>query len=56
MLAAQMQKSADEAMAAVSVVITAARPVAVVGKMLEHEIQQLHRLRDLGIRHGLGRS
>jgi hypothetical protein len=30
MLAAQMQKSADKAMAAVSVVITAARPVAVV--------------------------
>src|SRR3954451_20745906 len=51
MLAAQMQKSADEAMAAVSVVITAARPVAVVGKMLEHEIEQLHRLRDLGLRH-----
>jgi hypothetical protein len=37
MLAAQMQKSADKAMAAVSVVITAARPVAVVGKMLEHQ-------------------
>src|SRR5207253_2471808 len=33
MLAAQMQKSADQALAGVSVVITAARPVAVVGKM-----------------------
>jgi hypothetical protein len=32
MLAAQMQKSAHKAMAAVSVAITAARPVAVVGK------------------------
>jgi hypothetical protein len=35
MLAAQLQKSADKAMAAVSVIITAARPVAVVGKKLE---------------------
>jgi hypothetical protein len=52
-LAAQMQKSADQAMAAVSVVITAARPVAVVGKMLEHQVEQLHRLRDLGFRMGL---
>jgi hypothetical protein len=51
MLPAQMQKSADKAMAAVSVVISAARPVAVVGKMLEHQIEQLHRLRDLGFRH-----
>ena len=46
MLAAQMQKSTDEAMAAVSVIITAARPVIVVGKMLEHQVQQLHCLRD----------
>jgi hypothetical protein len=35
MLAAQMQKSADKAVAAVSVIITAARPVAVVGKILD---------------------
>jgi hypothetical protein len=34
MLAAQMQKSADQAMAAVSIIITAA--LAVVGKILEH--------------------
>ena len=53
MLAAQMQKCADEAVAAVSVIITAARPVAVVGKMLEHQIEQLHRLRDLGSAIGL---
>jgi hypothetical protein len=51
-----MQKSADKAMAAVSVVITAARPVAVVGKMLEHQIEQLHRLRDLSFRHWFERS
>jgi hypothetical protein len=51
MLAAQMQKSADKAMAAISVIITAARPVAVVGKMLEHQVEQLHRLCDLGFRH-----
>jgi hypothetical protein len=37
MLAAQMQKSADKTVASVSVVITAARPVAVVGKILEHQ-------------------
>src|SRR5438552_3824740 len=36
MLAAQVQKSADKAVAAVCVVIAAARPVAVVGKKLEH--------------------
>jgi hypothetical protein len=43
MLAAQMQNNADKAMAAVSVVITASCPVAIVGKKLEHEIEQLHR-------------
>ena len=56
MLAAQMQKSADKAMAAVSVVITAARPVAVVGKILEHQIEQLHRLCDFDFRHWFDRS
>jgi hypothetical protein len=30
--------------------------VAVVGKMLEHQIEQLHRLRDLGFRHWFERS
>jgi len=35
-----MEKSADKAMAAVSIIIPAARPVAVVGKKLEHVIQQ----------------
>ena len=34
MLAAQMQKRADKAVAAVSIIITAARPVAVVGRCL----------------------
>jgi len=38
MLAAQVQKSADKAMAAIPVIITAARPVAIVGKKLEHQI------------------
>ena len=56
MLAAQMQKSADKAVAAVSVIITAARPVAVVGKILEHQVEQLHRLCDLGFRHWFERS
>jgi ribosomal protein S3 len=41
MLAAQVQKSADKAVAAISV--RAARPGAVVGKKLEHRIEQLHR-------------
>jgi hypothetical protein len=35
MLAAQMQESADQAMAAISVVVAVACPVVVVGKMLE---------------------
>jgi hypothetical protein len=39
MLAAQKQKNADQAMAAVSVIITAACPVTVVGKMLEHQVE-----------------
>src|SRR5205814_9812881 len=56
MLAAQMQKSADKAVAAVSVIVTATRPVAVVGKMLEHQIEQLHRLCDFGFRHWFERS
>src|SRR5207248_11527783 len=51
MLAAQMEKGADKAMAAVAVVITTACPVAVVGKMLEHQVEQLHGLRDVGLRH-----
>src|SRR4029077_12563391 len=51
MLAAQMQKSADKAVAAVSVIITAARPVAVVGKILEHQVEQLHPLCDLAFWH-----
>src|SRR5262249_60782940 len=51
MLAAQMQKSADKAVAAVSVIVTAERPVVVVGKMLEHEVEQLHRLCDLRFGH-----
>jgi hypothetical protein len=56
MLAAQMQKSADKAVAAVSVIITAARPVSVVGKKLEHEIEQLHRFCDLRFGHSFDRS
>ena len=48
-------ESADKTVAAVSV-ITAARPVAVVGKMLEHQVEQLHRLGDLGFRHWFERS
>ncbi len=56
MLAAQMEKSADKAMAAVSVIVTAARPVAVVGKMLKHQVEQLHRLCDFGFRHWFERS
>src|SRR5207237_9840592 len=56
MLAAQMQKSADKAAAAVSVIITAARPVAVVGKMLEHQVEQLHRLCDFRFPHWFDRS
>ena len=51
-----MQKSADKAVTAVSVVITAARPVAVVGKKLEHEIEQLHCFCDFRFGHWFDRS
>jgi hypothetical protein len=51
-----MQKSADKAAAAVPVVVTTARPVAIVGKMLEHEVEHLHRLCDLRFRHWFERS
>jgi hypothetical protein len=51
MLAAQMQKSADKAMAAVSIVITAACPVIVIGKKLEYEIEQPHCCCDFRLRH-----
>jgi hypothetical protein len=55
MLAAQMQKSADQAVAAGSVIVAAARPVAVVGKMLEHQVEQLHRFCDFGPAHWFDR-
>ena len=51
MLAAQMQKSPDKAVAAVSVVITAARPVSVVGKKLKHQVEQPHRFCDFRFEH-----
>src|SRR5262249_38343715 len=56
MPAAQVQKSGDKAVAAVSVIITAACPVAVVGQILKHQVEQLHRLGDLGFRHWFERS
>ena len=51
MLAAEVQKSTDKAAATVAVVITTARPVAFVGKMLERQVEQLHRLCHLRFRH-----
>ena len=54
MLAAQMQKRADQAAAAVAVIIAAARPVTVVGKMLKHQVEQLRRFGDFRFGHGLG--
>ena len=51
MLAAQIQESTDKAVAAVSVIITSARPASVVGKKREHEIKQLHRLCDFSFAH-----
>jgi hypothetical protein len=50
-LTAQMQKSADKAAAAGSIVVTAACPMAVIGKMLKHQVEQPHRLGDLSVRH-----
>ena len=51
-----MQQGADKAMAAFSIIIGAARPMAVVGKELEHEVEQLHCLGDLGLQHWFDRS
>jgi hypothetical protein len=56
MLTAQVQKSANKTVVAVSVVITAARPVAVVGKKLEHQIEQLYRFCDFRFGHWFDRS
>jgi hypothetical protein len=56
MLAAEIQKSADKAVAAVTVIITASRPMAVVGKKLEHQIEQLHRFCDFRFGHWFERS
>ena len=56
MRAAQMQKSADEAVAAVTVIVTAARPVPVIREKREHQVEQLHGLVGFGFRHGAGRS
>jgi ribosomal protein S3 len=51
-----MEKSTDKAVAAISVIVTAARPVAVVGKKLEHEIEQLHRFCEFRFGHWFDRS
>jgi hypothetical protein len=51
MLTADMQKSADQATTAASIVVTAARPVAVVNKKLEHEVKQLHSFCGISVRH-----
>jgi hypothetical protein len=56
MLAAEMEKSADQAVASISVIITAARPVAVVGKKIEHEVEQLHRFCDFRFGHSFDLS
>jgi hypothetical protein len=51
-----MQESADKPVAPVSVIITPARPVVVVGKMLEHQVEQLHRFCDFCFGHWFDRS
>jgi hypothetical protein len=51
-----MQESADKAVAAVSIVIAAARPVAVVGKELEHKVEQLDRFGDFHFGHWIESS
>ena len=56
MLAAKMQQGADKAVTALSVIIRATCPMAVVGKELEHEIEQLHGFRGIHLRHRFDRS
>jgi hypothetical protein len=55
-LAAQMQESADKAVATVSIVITTPRPMAVIGKKLKHKVEQLHRFGDFRFSHWVGSS
>jgi hypothetical protein len=52
-----MQKNSDKTVAAISVVVvTAARLAAVVGKQLEHEIEQLRGFCDFHFGHWFARS
>jgi len=51
MLAAEMEESADKAVPAVTVIITAARPVGAVREKLEHQIEQLHRFSNFRFGH-----
>jgi hypothetical protein len=53
MLAAKMEQGADKAVAAFSVIIRAARPMAVVGKELEHQIEQLDCFCGIHVSHAL---
>src|SRR5262249_40014667 len=56
MLAAKMQEGADQTVATPSVIIRAARPMAVVDEELEHEIEQLRCFFDIPFKHRLDRS
>lgn len=55
MFAAQMQKSADKAVAPISIIVIAARPMVLVGKELEHEIEQPHGFCDFCFGHWVDR-
>jgi len=50
-----MQKSAEKAVARRFRRLTAARPVAVVGKKRKYQIEQLHRFCDFGPAHWFDR-
>ena len=43
-LRTEMKDRADKAVAAISIMITTSRPVSVVGKKLQHQIQYLQRV------------
>jgi hypothetical protein len=53
MLTPEMQKGIGKAVLAIPVIVTAARPMAVVGKKLAHQIKQLHGFGNFRFGHGL---
>src|SRR5262249_38349060 len=50
-LTGEMQERADQTTTAVSIVVTAACPMTIIGKKLEHEVEQLHGFFGFRVKH-----